>query len=282
MRRISSRRKKAKAKNEMLLSYENFFHDVKTPLNIMFSYMLMMDKLPGIPAEAAAYMAEVKKNWYRVIKLINDASDRTRINCGTLIPKVKNQDMVALAKEMAQATSLLADKKKIRLRFCANADEKVMAVDKNMVERILLNLLSNAIKYTPSGGEVSVTVHDLKNKVILTVADNGRGIPADILDRIFERNVRAPGTENQEGSGLGLSIVKELAEVMGGEVSIKSDSSGTSVAVRFPVMYIEDPRTAEKVADLTADRMVQIELSDQYFAEQEAEEQYLRQYLGNR
>ena len=281
MRQIASMRKKVKAKNEMLLSYENFFHDVKTPLAIMFSYMQMMDKLPGLPEEAKAHMSEVKKNWFRVTKLINDANDRTKINRGTLIPRIKNHDIVALVRETAEATSTLADKKNLRLRFYTNVSDKVMATDKNMVERIILNLLSNSIKYTPVGGEVSVTVHDHKNRVVLTVADNGRGIPPDVLERIFQRSVRAPGAQSQEGSGLGLSIVKELAEVMGGEVSIRSDSAGTQVGVKLPVMYIEDPKSAEKVFDLASDRLVQIELSDQYFAEQEAEEQYLRQYLGN-
>jgi len=265
----------------MLASYENFFHDVKTPLAIMFTYMQMMDKMPDLPREARTYMAEVKKNWFRMTKLINDANDRTKIKRGALIPKIKNYDIVALARETTHATKTLADKKNIRVRFYTNINEKTMALDKGMVERILLNLLSNSIKYTSSGGEVAVSIHDQKNKIVLTVSDNGRGIPEDVLDKIFQRNVRAPGSEGEEGSGLGLSIVKELVEVMGGEVSIKSNTGGTQVSVRFPVLYIEDPKKAEQVSDMANDKMLQIELSDQYFAEQYPAEQYFKQSLGN-
>ena len=249
------------SRNEsVLFAYENFFHDLKTPLAIIYSYLQILENESDMPEQALGHIDEVKKNWFRMTKLINDAGDRARINGGALIPKFKNVELVALLKETAEATKTLAERKNIRLSFASDAEEKVMAVDRGMFERIILNLLSNAIKYTDRGGQVRVELSDRGNKVYLTVTDTGRGIPPEISGKVFDRNAAA---DQDKSSGLGLSIVKELTEILGGRVSIQSGPTGTTVTVKLPV-FINDSGQPEKVDNFFNDNIIQIELSDIY------------------
>lgn len=102
--------------------------------------------------------------------------------------------------------------------------KKIIACDPEKIERIILNLLSNAVKFTPCGGCIKVNIEDGSENICIRVKDNGRGIPAEKLDTIFERFVQVDKTftRDHEGSGIGLSLVRSLVELHGGTISVKS------------------------------------------------------------
>ena len=116
------------------------------------------------------------------------------------------------------------ESKGITLSFDTNTEEKIIACDPEQIERVLLNLLSNAVKFTLSGGRIEAKLSDLGNIVIITVKDNGIGIPEDKQKTIFDRfrQVNKSLRRNSEGSGIGLSLVKSLIEKHGGKIYLRS------------------------------------------------------------
>lgn len=113
-----------------------------------------------------------------------------------------------------------------------------MFCDPDMVERIVLNLLSNAVKFTPEGGRINVSIYDKDNTVVLSVKDNGIGIPPEMKEIIFDRFIQVDNTStrDREGSGIGLSLVRSLVEMHGGTISVNSkQGEGSEFIVEIPL-----------------------------------------------
>lgn len=145
-----------------------------------------------------------------------------------------------------------------------------MAFDEENLERILLNLISNATKFTNPGDTIEVSVYDKNNHVILSVKDNGIGIPEDKLSQIFERfkQVRSVLSRAHEGSGIGLAIVKSLVEMHGGTINVKSKyQEGTEFTISLPVRIVDHNDNGNSKIGLmnqTNSEKIQIEFSDIY------------------
>ena len=142
-----------------------------------------------------------------------------------------------------------------------------MAIDEEKIERIVFNLLSNAIKFTNKGGKILVNVENLQSKVRITVTDNGIGIPADKQEIIFDRftQVDSTLTRKREGSGIGLSLVKSLVEIHGGNITLKSEvNKGSSFIIELPVRLLDD--NSYNIKDINEDKSqkVNLEFSDIY------------------
>lgn len=133
--------------------------------------------------------------------------------------------------------------KGLSLIFDTTAEEKVIACDAEKIERIILNLLSNAVKFTPCGGKIIVNIEDCTENIHISVKDTGRGIPEDKLNSIFERFVQVDKSlaRDNEGSGIGLSLVKCLVELHGGTISVKSkEGYGTEFNIYIPCRLVEE------------------------------------------
>jgi len=252
--------------DERLQYYENFCHDLKTPLSMMYSCIQMLESQPetGQNAGAGHLLEDLKNHWYRMAKLINDVNDHTKIDQGVLLPKYKNHDLVPLLRELAESAQGLARRKEIRLEFYSLVLALPMALDKGLVERIVLNLLSNAVKFTNQGGLVELILEKENNQVRITVRDNGQGIGEDIRGRLFERGVYTQDEAvNPQGSGLGLSITKELAGLLSGDIQAESaPGQGASFVVTLPLL---PPELGEDftppVDNLFVDQIIQMELA---------------------
>lgn len=238
--------------------YEELYHDLKTPISILFAYIQLMERMSSMPSQAVRYLSEAKKSCFRMAKLVRDANDGARLSKGKLLPQFVNGDVVSLVAGICDNARVLTDPKRIRILFDSNLPEKYMALDKQVLERILLNLLANAKQHSCEGGQICVKLWETGGDVHISVRDYGPGVPGDMADRVFMRGVSgSDGTH----SGLGLYIVGELAALLGGEAYLTDTKPGAEVELRLPVFLTEIPAEEAPVDDFFYDNMVQMELS---------------------
>lgn len=226
--------------------FTNISHELRTPLNVVFSAEQMLERtLKSMQhqekhKEINQYMFIMKQNCYRLIRLINNLIDMTKIDAGYLQFKPKCCNFVKIVEDITLSTVSFIEEKGICLTFDTDIEEKVMFCDPDMVERIVLNLLSNAVKFTPEGGRINVSIYDKDNIIVLSVKDNGIGIPPEMEEIIFDRFIQVDNTStrDREGSGIGLSLVRSLVEMHGGTISVKSkQGEGSEFIVEIPLKY---------------------------------------------
>ncbi len=249
-------------------------HEFKTPLTIISSSVQAMEQIckNELSDKAKNFINKIKKGTNRQLKLINNLLDITKIKNDSLSIKNQNIEIVLLTRSIVEFIRIYAEQKNITLSFRTRLKNKIIGIDVNKYERILLNLLSNAIKYTPKGKSIKVTLSQ-KNlygnkKIQLSVVDSGIGIPADKVKTIFEKfgQVDGPLTRQAEGTGIGLYLVKILVEKMNGHITVDSkEGIGSSFNVYLPADKTKDHLIKEKIEELTEDRLahaVAIEFSD--------------------
>jgi len=229
--------------------FANMSHEFRTPLTVILGALQMLSctEPSADPKEqqvkTSKYLAIMKQNCHRLVKLINNLLDVTRINSDYLLLCLQNIDIVSLVKEITMSVSDYISQKNILLSFSSNVKEKIISVDIDKIERILLNLLSNAVKFTPEGNKIFVSLKDKGAHVEIRVKDTGVGIPQEKLDIIFERFRQVDNvlTRKNEGSGLGLSLVKSLVEMHSGKISVKSRvDRGTEFIITLPLSPSSD------------------------------------------
>jgi signal transduction histidine kinase len=179
----------------------------------------------------------MKNNCYRLLRLLNNLIDITRIDSGYINLNLTDCNIVSAIEDITQSVVEYAQSCGITLIFDTVIEEKLMAVDTEKLERIILNLLSNAIKFTKPGGNITVAVSEDDANAIISVKDTGIGIPESKLKVIFERFRQVDNSlnRNYEGSGIGLSLVKSLVEMHNGSVYVKSHPGiGSEFIVNIP------------------------------------------------
>ncbi|WP_268048401.1 AAA family ATPase [Clostridium ganghwense] len=221
----------------------NLSHELKTPLNLSFCALQMLNLYlnNNLSSEAnekfEKYTKVIKQNNYRLLKLVNNIVDITRINSNSFELNLKNNDIVEFISKITYSVSDYVKNKNRRLKFNSNIKNKVIACDPFNIERVMLNLLSNAIKFTDEGDEISVNIYDKEDSISIVVRDTGIGIPRDKQKMIFERfrQVDKSFTRNSEGSGIGLTIVKLLVKLHNGNITVESkDGEFTEFTINLP------------------------------------------------
>lgn len=253
----------------------NMSHELKTPLNIIFStaqlFSLYISKGESLNVNKLnQYTGTIKQNCYRLLRLVNNLIDITKIDSGFMELNLSNHNIVEITEEITLSTADYVESMSRTIIFDTNVEEKIIAFDEEKMERILLNLISNATKFTKPGDTIEVGVYDKNDHVIISVKDNGRGIPEDKLSQIFQRfkQVDYLLSRAHEGSGIGLSIVKSLVELHGGKIDVKSKyKEGTEFIINLPVNLLSNDDKQEQKRDLTNKtnvEKIQIEFSDIY------------------
>lgn len=219
---------------ETLTRHDEFFvnmsHELKTPLNVIFSATQLMEmSLTGDEKEANKARVlnsifSIKQNCYRLTKLINNIIDLSKIDAGNLDLNISDVNIVEFIENIVQVSSRYIKVKNLKIIFDTNVEKKVIACDYEKIERIFLNLISNAVKFSHDGGTIFVNVLDKGDSVEISVKDNGIGIDEQSLANIFSRFsiVDKSLSRVAEGSGMGLSLVKSMVELHGGTVSVQS------------------------------------------------------------
>jgi signal transduction histidine kinase len=251
--------------------FSNISHELKTPLNVIFSSVQLLNiynenNEENFIEKRKMYLNIMKQNCYRLIRLINNLLDMTKLDSGFITPYMRNGNIVYLVEDITMSIISLAESKGIEIIFDTDVEEKLMAFDGDKIERIILNLLSNALKFTDPGGSIYVTITDKGDNIELSVRDTGIGIPDDKRDLIFGRFMQIDTTlkRNHEGSGIGLSLVKSFVNLHDGNIVVNSEpNQGTEFIISLPAKQLEE---AVKISEIKKDivERVNIELSDIY------------------
>ncbi|WP_080801826.1 ATP-binding protein [Arabiibacter massiliensis] len=220
-------------------------HELRTPLSSIVAFADMWEKDLGSDEKAGSddistvAVHEIKENSQVLLGMINNTIDLARLEAGRYELCHEEGDLADVVNAALASTKHLAQKKGITLSTSVPEDTPIVVSDWEAVRKILVNLIANALKFTEEGGRVDVGVrydaHD--GLCILEVSDTGRGIPEEDFERIFERfSQSSQPADSRTGSGLGLALVKNLAEMLGGSVSVKSALGvGSVFTVTFPV-----------------------------------------------
>ncbi len=254
----------------------NISHELKTPITVIQSATQLFEmKVKNMDSVEKNYYCNhirtVKQNCRRLLRLINNLIDVTKVDAGFMRLQLQNLNIVRLVEKLTNSVAEYAKAKRINVTFNKSIKELTVAVDPDKVERILLNLLSNAIKFTEAGGNIIVSIYVTSEDTYISVKDTGIGIPSGKLDMIFERfnNIDNILSRNHEGSGIGLSLAKSFVELHGGKISVESRlGSGSEFTVKLPIIKLNSNQLDEYQnyivdSNIYSDR-INVEFSDIY------------------
>lgn len=233
-----------KRKNAYLV---NISHELRTPLNVLHSIQQLIRELnkssEGISKEKLDdYMIISEKNINRLLKIINDLIDTSKVEHGNYNINVKENDIVYIVEEAALSLKEYIESRNIELIIDPEIEEKIIECDSNEIERCIINLVSNAAKFTHSGGTILISVKEVKDKVKIEVSDTGIGIEEKNLEYIFDKfnQIIDPNCEVKGGSGLGLTITKNIVKLHNGEIYVESEiNKGSKFTIILPVKHNE-------------------------------------------
>jgi len=229
----------------------NMSHELRTPLNGILGLceILTLGYRGALNDFQQKYVQSIESSGRHLLSLINDLLDLSKIEAGKFEIHPEIGSIIDLCNSCLSFVKSQAVKKNINIEFIPDPGVPKIMADQRRLKQILVNLLSNAVKFTPSGGKVVLKVAgDLENnKLNFSVSDNGIGIAASDLKRLFTpfTQVDSSLSRQAEGSGLGLAMVKNLAELHGGTVSVSSEiGKGSCFTVSLPWLAVEMPTTA--------------------------------------
>ena len=248
----------------------NMSHDIRTPMNVILGYaQLMENELNGkdIP-EALEHLEKLQQSGNLLLSIINNVLDMARIESGRMEIDENYCRIEDVWKSLFAVFDEKARKKNIALHYTMNVEHEHVLTDVTKVKEILVNILSNAIKYTPAGGSVMVYVDELPCDesgymiVRIRISDTGIGMSQDYLTKIFEAFTREKNTTKSKiaGTGLGMSIVKNYVDLLGGTIDVESElGKGSTFTVtlkhriadeRYYVKkHIEEPGTGSEILE---------------------------------
>ncbi|MBU3181729.1 PAS domain-containing sensor histidine kinase [Clostridium psychrophilum] len=262
-----------KLKNEFFC---NISHELRTPINVVLSalQLLNLNEINQSSSEnelkVKKYYKIMKRNSYRLLRLVNNLIDITKIDEGYFKLRLKNENIVAIIEDITMSVADYAKHKGLRLVFDTDIEDKIVVCDADKIERIILNLLSNAIKFTPIGGNLFVKITNKRSGILVSVKDTGVGIPNDMKLSIFERFVQVDKSlsRDREGSGIGLSLVKSLVEMQGGTIRVESQyGTGSEFIIELPETGLPESETItldDNIARVSDVERIKMEFSDIY------------------
>lgn len=256
--------------------FANLSHEIKTPINIIYSCVQLLDinKKEGEKAlwnSYNKYDSTIKQNCYRLLRLVNNLVDMTKIDSGYMNLTFVNYEIVSLVEEIVISIVPYVESKNINVLFDTYIEELKIRCDPESIERVILNLLSNAIKFTNNNGNILVLMDADDDYVTIRVKDDGIGVSSEVQEEIFKRFVQEDKSLNRknEGSGIGLALTKSLVELHNGQVYLeKGTEKGSEFVVKLPNVRIENEKENDnKIIDVENKPLVQkihIEFSDIY------------------
>lgn len=271
-KKIEQEEKKLREKIELEKLKEEFFanlsHEIRTPITIILGTIQLIEKNLNVEDyNQDKNYKMLKQNSYRLLKLVNNLLDITKIDSGHFSINVDNYNIVSIVEDSTLSIANYVKANGLNIIFDTNTEEKIISCDIDSIERIMLNLLSNAIKFTPKSGTIFVNVVDEEDSVKIIIRDTGIGIKEENFNLVFDRfrQIDKSFTRNHEGSGIGLSIVKSLVEMSGGTISLISEyGKGSEFIITLPANSITGREAVNETIEKGKfiNEKVNIELSD--------------------
>lgn len=257
-------KEKNKFKTEFL---SNVAYDIKKPINKIFetNNNLIENKGKYNSENINNHTRLVKQNCYRLIRLLNNIEYVSRIDNGTCTLELRKCDIVKLLENIVKISKTYTDKKGIDISFKSEVNKKILSLDIDKVEKIILNILSNAIKFTDTDGRIDINLYMENEQVCISIKDTGIGIPKDKTEVIFENFEQLDTTLSRgcEGTGMGLSVVKKLANLNNIKINVESElNKGSEFIITLPNNIVsKNIKLQDKFAQ---DEKIDIEFSDIY------------------
>lgn len=222
--------------------FVNLSHELRTPLNVIISVEQLVTKLNEdkkvIPRDKLYYyMQTLRRNSDRLLKLINNIIDTSKIESGSYKLNIEEHDIVYLVEEIVLSMKDYVESRGIELIVDPEIEEKIIECDEAEIEKCIVNLVGNAVKFTKSGGKIEVKIIDLKDNVRISIIDTGVGIDKKYHKAIFDRFGQAYNNVSEEfgGSGLGLTLTKQLVALHKGKIYVKSEvNKGSEFIIILP------------------------------------------------
>jgi len=239
----------------------NVHHELRTPLTLMLAPLEQVrSRASELPSWVGETLGTMHRNGMRLLKLINDLLDLSRVESGQKTVSRARLDLAGLCGEVVAAASALAERKGVVLELALAEAPPAVFADRDALEKVVVNLVGNALKFTDRGGRVTVSLAEVEEgeAVRVSVEDTGIGIPAEKLASIFDRfaQVDAGATRRYEGTGIGLSLARELVELHGGRIWAESEGRGHGSRLTFVVPRGEADADADEEVLRTADGRV--------------------------
>ena len=214
-------------------------HDLRNPLGVIAGVVDVLDEelADSLSAENRELLSRVASSAEYMLGLIDDMLDYSKIDAGRLDLQLGPVNVADLIRQNIAFNSILANKKGIKLRFECEGPPPILSLDSRRIQQVLNNLISNALKFANSGTTVTVTLRSGATDVTIAVADQGQGIAADELGKLFKpfSQTRTKSTASEKSTGLGLAIVRRIVEAHGGSIRVESEvGRGSTFYVSLP------------------------------------------------
>lgn len=241
----------------------NISHDLRSPLNVILSAMQCYCDI-----KCSDHFNIIKRNCYKMLKLVNNLIDTTKLCKKYYSLNLINIDIISLIEGDIELIDKYAKQKNISLVFDTNVEEYIMAIDPEAIDRVITNLLSNSIKFSPDNSEICVNVWSGENEIVISIKDQGIGIPLNDQKNIFNRFIQSTKNKNSEyqGSGIGLDLVRYLTEAHNGNVRlISEENKGCEFILELPKRKVEESKSnAKEIRSRKKVDLLEIEFSDIY------------------
>lgn len=217
----------------------NVSHDLRTPLASMHGYvetLLIKNETLSVD-ERKHYLEITRKHTKRLGQLISELFELSKLDAASVHPVLESFSLAELLHDVTQEFELDAQNKQVEIRIDAKPEASTVVADIGLMQRVLENLIRNALKYTPSGGDITITLDRQPGCIAVAVADSGRGIAAKDLDKVFDRFYRSEqdDDEAENSAGLGLAIVRKILDLHGSRITVSSEpNKGTCFEFVLP------------------------------------------------
>ena len=254
--------------------FANISHELRTPLNVIYCSQQMLgatlEKKEQCDQQMNKYLKMIKQNSYRLLRLIGNLIDITKIDASSFDVKLVNTDIIKLVEDITLSVAGFVENKGLTFTFDTTIEEKLICCDPDKIERIVLNLLSNAVKFTEKGGSIFVNIYTEDESVCISVKDTGIGIPEEMKYLIFDRFIQVDKSTSKkcEGSGIGLALVKSLVEMHQGTIQVNSEiGQGSEFIIKLPDKVLSENPIINEPAEIGEDHVkrISIEFSDIYY-----------------
>jgi PAS domain S-box-containing protein len=240
LRRLNKKLEEANRHKSEFLA--NLSHELRTPLNAILgaSELLAEGVFGGLTEKQGEYVWDIHESGNHLLSLINDVLDLSKVEAGKLDLHLDHLSLRSLMESSAVIVRERAASKSIEFKVIPPPEEVVVEADQRKIKQIVYNLLSNAVKFTPENGSVVFSAHRAGGDVIFTVEDTGPGVAEEFRERIFDEFFQGPG--DQEGTGLGLTVAKRLAELHRGHIWLESEvGQGSRFFFAIPIVARHAP-----------------------------------------